>query len=90
MLKVCVLGLIERNGAKRIRLYALDDRKKATLNDLINKSANRDSKMITDGWKGYVDLRMLFSEHEVVTHSLHYKDPITNSHTNTIEGLEWK
>ena len=46
--------------------------------------------MITDGWKGYVDLRMLFSEHEVVTHSLHYKDPITNSHTNTIEGLEWK
>ena len=46
--------------------------------------------MITDGWKGYVDLRMLFSEHEVVNHSLYYKDPITNAHTNTIEGLGWE
>ena len=83
---VWVLGLIERQEPKRIRLYVLDDRKKDTLNNLITKNVEQTTTIITDGWKGYVNLKNLFSEHQVVNHSLHYKDPATNACTNTIEG----
>lgn len=41
----------------------------------------------TDMWKGYgfLDEDLEYS-HEEVNHSLHFKDPVTGVHTNTIEG----
>ena len=49
-------------------------------------NVDSETRIISDGWKDYIDLKQLFSEHQTVNHSLLYKDRITNAHTNTIEG----
>ena len=41
----------------------------------------------TDMWKGYGSITLQTGlQHKTVNHSKHYKDPITNVHTNYIEG----
>jgi transposase-like protein len=83
---VWVLGLVERTGEKRIKLITLKDRSKITLIKLIKKHVHRESIIFTDGWKGYIGLDKYFAGHSVVNHSLHFVDPDTSVHTNTIEG----
>ena len=40
----------------------------------------------TDMWKGYGSITLQTGlQHKTVNHSKHYKDPITNVHTNYIE-----
>ena len=43
------------------------------------------SVIYTDGWKGYENLKEKFI-HATVNHSLHFVDPLTGVHTNTIEA----
>jgi hypothetical protein len=42
----------------------------------------------TDGWAPYVRVcEELGFEHKTVMHKYYFKDPITGTHTNTIEGV---
>jgi transposase-like protein len=83
---VWVLGMIEKSGRKRIRLFVLDDRTRATLDEIIKNNIDPNSTIFTDCWKGYNGLKFLFRQHQTVNHSNSFKDPITGTHTNTIEG----
>ena len=82
---VWILGMIEKKS-KKIILVQVDDRKLKTLNDIIISYVDPNSEIRTDKWNGYSNLKDHFSSHETVNHSLYYKDPVTNVHTNTIEG----
>jgi transposase-like protein len=81
---VWVLGMIERTGQKRIRLYTLDNRSRETLDNIINENVSSESTIFTDMWKGYNGLK--FKSHKKVNHSKNFKDPQTGVHTNRIEG----
>ncbi|KAF9754388.1 hypothetical protein NGRA_3328 [Nosema granulosis] len=83
---VWILGMIERENTKKIKLIRVSNRSKDELNQLIKKSVKKDTVIYTDCWKGYSGLNDYFSDHKTVNHSKHFKDPITQVHTNTIEG----
>lgn len=81
-----VFGLVERTMERRIFLIQVNDRKKQTLNQILKDYVHPESIILSDCWKAYTDLNLMFSKHSTVNHSLHFKDPITGIHTNTIEG----
>jgi transposase-like protein len=83
---VWILGMIEKTGQKRIRLLTLENRTKDGLLELIKQHVKQDTIIYTDGRKGYNGLNEYFSGHFVVNHSIHFVDPNTSVHTNTIEG----
>jgi transposase-like protein len=83
---VWILGMIEKTGQKRIRMVTLKDRSKHTLLELIKMHVEQDTIIYTDCWRGYIGLDNYFTAHYTVNHSLHFVDPETGVHTNTIEG----
>jgi hypothetical protein len=52
----------------------------------VQKFVKPGSRILTDCWKAYSKLSELGYEHGVVNHSKHFKDPITQVHTNGIEA----
>ena len=64
------------------------DRSEETMDAIISTYVRPGSIVYIDLWKSYTD--RIFNEndmvHDTVSHSLHYKDPDTGVHTNTIEG----
>lgn len=83
-----VVGGVERTPERRMFVEVVQDRSAATLMDIIQRHVAPGSQVYTDCWKGYrtdglLDLEMI---HATVNHSLHFKDPETMVHTNTIEG----
>ena len=83
---VWVLGMVEKTPERKIKLIAVDDRSKATLEEYLKNNVDTGSIIYTDGWRGYSGLGVIFSCHQTVNHSLNFKDPETGVHTNTIEG----
>ena len=83
---VWVLGVVERTPDRKIKLIVVNDRSKETLEEKLKESIEENSIVYTDGWRGYNGLGLLFSSHGLVNHSLWFKDPITEIHTNTVEG----
>ena len=84
---VWVLGGVERTPERRVFLAAVPDRSMATLEGIISKHVYPGSIVYTDLWKAYSQLENHFNyEHRSVNHTLHFVDPITGVHTNTIEG----
>jgi transposase-like protein len=83
---VWVLGMVERTGLKRIRLIIVDDRTKSTLSEKIKENIEPNTRIYTDGWKGYNGLDTTYNEHLIVNHSKEFKNKETGCHTNTIEG----
>ena len=57
-----------------------------TLSNIVTTYVRRGTTVITDKWKGYVDLTSLGYVHLDVNHSTNFVDPETGANTNTIEG----
>jgi hypothetical protein len=82
-----ILGGVERTSARRLFVTRVPDRSSATISQVIDRFVKPGSRILTDGWKGYSYLGSHPSySHATVNHSLFFKDPVTNIHTNTIEG----
>ena len=82
-----VVGGIERTDRKRFFAVVVESRDKDTLWEVISTHVAEGSVIYTDCWAAYNILDEMEVEHGTVNHSLHYKDPETGVHTNTIEGL---
>jgi len=77
-----------RKGPRPRIFVPVADRSAATLRQHIMTFVHPGAEVRSDKWKGYreEDLRALDMSHKTVNHSLHFKDPHTGVHTNTIEG----
>ena len=76
---------VERN-TKKVFTIPVEKRDKETLLKNIKKYIKPQTKIITDCWKGYIDLKHNGYQHETVNHKKYFKDPITKACTNMIEG----
>lgn len=83
---VWVVGGVERTDEGKVFLVEVENRSAETLRNIITTYVRPGSIIYTDMWKGYNGLDNGPYEHATVNHSLHFKDPITGVHTNTIEG----
>ena len=84
-----VFGAVERTPERKCFFAVVPNRNAATLSALIATHINVGSILYSDCWRGYstVQLNQLgFPIHNTVNHSLHYVDPVTGAHTNSIEG----
>lgn len=85
---VWLVGTKERGG--QFRVTRVDDRSAPSLNFVIEQWVQPGSWVYTDCWKGYRDadlLAMGMDRHGTVNHSKYFKDPDTQVHTNSIEGM---
>jgi transposase-like protein len=83
---VWVFGMVERTPARRIVFVPVNDRKRETLTNVLKKYVDEQSIIHSDCWRSYNELCNHFSAHKTVNHSENFVDPVTNTHTNTIEG----
>ena len=83
-----VFGGIEANTGKSF-FIPVADRKESTLIPIVKDWIKPGSIIRSDGWAGYQCLQAEGYTHEVVNHSVAFKDPETGAHTNTIEST-WR
>ena len=83
---IWVLGGIQR-GTKKIFTIPVEKRDKETLLFHIKKYIKPETRIITDFWKGYIDLKANNYIHEKINHKKNFKIKGTDIHTNTIEGI---
>jgi transposase-like protein len=83
-----VFGGIKR-GSGRAFLVPVENRTAATLKTELCKWVESETTVISDCWSAYRDIDSLGYEHRTVNHTLHFVDPDTGAHTNTIESL-WR
>ena len=86
--KSWVFGGICRSNKEFFAVVVLD-RKEETLLDYIKQYIAPGTMIFSDGWKAYHNIRRIEGfnySHEVVNHSENFVDPVTGTHTNTIES----
>jgi transposase-like protein len=84
---VWVLGGVERTEERRLFVESVPDRTAATLLEVIERRVLPGSVIHTDMWRAYDGIQyVLGMEHRTVNHTIHFRDPETGVHTNTIEG----
>lgn len=84
---VWVVGGVERTVERRIFLKAVPDRSAETLTAILRANIAPGSIVLTDLWRGYSRIsNSIAITHLTVNHSQNFKDPVTGTHTNTIEG----
>jgi transposase-like protein len=83
-----VVGGFER-GSGRVFMVPVESRDEATLIDVIRKWVLPGSLIITDCWKGYINLESEGFQHLTVNHRVGFVDKETGAHTNGIEG-SWR
>jgi hypothetical protein len=84
---VWVLGGVERTLERRVFLVPVPNRSAETLLQVLSEHLLPGTLVFSDMWRGYISLSSrLDVQHATVNHSLHFVDPITMVHTNTIEG----
>lgn len=83
---VWIVGGVERTPERKIFLVKVLRRDQATLSDIIRRYVLPGSIIYTDMWRGYNNLHLHGYTHMTVNHSQNFVDPVTNVHTNAIEG----
>src|SRR5207237_9642598 len=83
-----IVGGFER-GTGRLFIAEVEDRTKETMEEVIKTWVKPGTTIHTDFWKAYDWLGDDGFEHMKVNHSLHFVDPKTGVHTNSIEGA-WR
>jgi len=81
--KTVVLGLLQRNG--NVRTFVVPNTQGATLNPVMRANVETNSRIITDGWTAYQELKDQYTHVSVKGTAGSY---ITygDQHTNNIEG----
>lgn len=82
-----LIGMIER-GSNNVRFEYVATRDKETLLAVLKKYVHKNATIITDCWKGYINLDTYFYRHQTVNHSENFISPITGAHTQSIEN-QW-
>lgn len=78
---------VERTTDRLVFAEVVENRDAETIKKLFIKHVANGSILYTDEWKAYKNIALeLGLEHHTVKHKLHFKDPITGVHTNTVEG----
>jgi hypothetical protein len=78
----------ERTPERRVFVKTVNNRSEQTLLEILSQHVLPGSIIHTDLWRGYTNLEHLMDvQHRTVNHSLNFVDPITQVHTNTIEGI---
>lgn len=80
-----VFGGICRETSKCF-LVSVPDRSEATLVPLINKYVAPGTTIISDEWRGYINLKQNY-DHYTVNHSKNFVDPVTQAHTQHVESM---
>jgi transposase-like protein len=85
---VTIMGGVERTKERKVLFFKIIKRKdKDTIQEVIEKYVHPDSIVNTDQLSSYNCLEnSLGMIHNTVNHSKYFIDPITKTHTNTIEG----
>lgn len=84
---VWLLVGVERTETRKCFVRRVESRDARTLQDIIAQQVIPGSIIHTDMWRGYSGLNGEAFEHRTVNHSLHFKDPVSGVHTNTVEGM---
>jgi transposase-like protein len=92
--QVWVFGLYERDDSranKRCLFIVVPKRDAFTLLDLIYQYCLENTIIHSDCWQAYSQIRQLDKSflHKSVNHDLHFVDPVTRVHTNSIESM-WR
>lgn len=81
--KTIVVGTLERGG--KVKAQKVKDRTAETLHKIANKNIAKGSELMTDEFKSYNGLCLLYG-HQVVNHAM--KEYVNGAcHTNTLEGF---
>ncbi len=84
---VWIVGGVERTPSRRMFLVKVENRNAQTMRDIISRYVNEGSIIYTDMWRGYNGVGEIGDyQHHTVNHSIHFRDPETGVHTNSIEG----
>lgn len=90
--QIWVFGMYERSAEakKRCIFITVPKRDASTLLNVIYKHIAPETTIFSDCWKAYSQIKNLpnrFYQHKTVNHDLHFVDPETLTHTNSIESL---
>ena len=83
---VWVLGGIEITPQKRMFIVPVPDRCAETLVEVIRQHVLPGTTVNTDLWRGYNTLCDYGYVHNTVNHSRSFVNPVSGTHTNSIEG----
>jgi len=81
--KTGVVGTLQRDG--KVKAQKVKDVSRKTLHGIVKQNVKEGSKLMTDEWKSYNGLDLLYG-HEVVRHAMN--EYVNGAcHTNTLEGF---
>jgi len=83
-------GLVRDSNPLQCFVEIVHQRDQATLNELLTRRIDAQSRVITDGWGGYENLHAIGFNHSIVNHSKNFVNPFDASvHTQNVENL-WR
>lgn len=81
--KIVVAGTLQRDG--KVKAQKVKDRSAKSLHAVVKKNVAKGSQLMTDEWKAYNGLCLLYG-HQVVNHAM--SEYVNGAcHTNTLEGF---